>query len=243
VSRGASAGGRQQDERRRKLLQLASGAAFLAVLGVAVLVVINTSGTSGGDTRLEGVGRVDRLLGGIPQHGMLLGEPGAPATLVEFGDLKCPHCADYSSGIVADVIRSQVRSGRAALEFRNFTVIDAQSAPAGAAALAAGEQGRGWSFVEIFYGNQGDESEPYADDAFLSAVAQAAGVRDMARWNRERESPRLMRAVERSSAEAEGLGFTGTPSFALSRPGGALEPLGTPGSAEELESAISSASG
>jgi protein-disulfide isomerase len=230
------------DERRRKLLQLASAAVFLAIAGVVVLIVVNANKSSGGDaSNLQGVGEVNRALAGIPQNGLLLGDPKAPVTLVEFGDLKCPVCASFSKEIIPAVIDSKVRSGAARIEFRNFTIIDEQSGPAGAAALAAGEQGRGWNFLEIFYRNQGVETAPYADDEFLTAVARAAGVEDIARWNRERRSARLGGEVEATTEEAPQLGFTGTPSFAVEGPSGRLEPLGTPGSAGELESAIDSA--
>jgi protein-disulfide isomerase len=230
------------DERRRKLLQLASAAVFLAIAGVVVLIVVNANKSSGGDaSNLRDAGEVNRALAGIPQNGMLLGDPKAPVTLVEFGDLKCPVCASFSKEIIPAVIDSKVRSGAARIEFRNFTIIDEQSGPAGAAALAAGEQGRGWNFLEIFYRNQGVETAPYADDEFLTAVARAAGVEDIARWNRERRSARLGGEVEATTEEAPQLGFTGTPSFAVEGPSGRLEPLGTPGSAGELESAIDSA--
>jgi protein-disulfide isomerase len=215
---------------------------FLAIAGVVVLIVVNANKSSGGDaSNLQSVGEVDRALAGIPQNGMLLGDPKAPVTLIEFGDLKCPVCAAFSKEIIPTVIDSKVRDGAARIEFRNFTIIDEQSGPAGAAALAAGEQGRGWNFLEIFYRNQGVETAPYADDAFLTAVARAAGVEDIPRWNRERQSAHLIGEVEATTEEAQQLGFTGTPSFAVEGPNGKLEPLGTPGSAGELESAIDSA--
>jgi len=232
----------QGEERRRKLLQLASAAVFLAIAAVVVLIVVNANKSSGGDAgNLQGVGEVDRALAGIPQQGMLLGDPKASVTLIEFGDLKCPVCAAFSEEIIPEVIDSKVRTGAARIEFRNFTIIDEQSGSAGAAALAAGEQGRGWNFLEIFYRNQGVETAPYADDEFLTAVARAAGVEDIARWNRERSSARLGGEVEATTEEAPQLGFTGTPSFAVQGPSGKLEPLGTPGSAGDIESAIDSA--
>jgi protein-disulfide isomerase len=232
----------QGDERRRRLLQLASAAVFLAIAVVVVLIVVNANKSGGGDaSNLRDAGEVNQGLAGIPQSGMLLGDPNAPVTLIEFGDLKCPVCAAFSEEIIPAVIDSKVRDGAARIEFRNFTIIDEQSGPAGAAALAAGEQGRGWNFLEIFYRNQGVETAPYADDEFLTAVARAAGVPDIERWNRERKSGRLSGEVEATSEEAAQLGFTGTPSFAVEGPDGKLEPLGTPGSSGELESAIDSA--
>ena len=231
------------DERRRKLLQLASAAVFLAIAGVVILIVVNANKSSGGDaSNLRDAEEVNRSLAGIPQNGMLLGNPKAPVTLIEFGDLKCPVCAAFSKEVIPAVVDSRVREGAARIEFRNFTIIDEQSGPAGAAALAAGEQGRGWNFLEIFYRNQGVETAPYADDAFLTAVARAAGVMDIPRWSRERRSARLSGEVEATSEEAQRLGFSGTPSFAVEGPRGKLEPLGTPGSTDELESAIDAAS-
>jgi protein-disulfide isomerase len=137
-----------------------------------------------------------------------------------------------------------VRGGEAKLDFRNYTIIGPQSKPAGAAAIAAGEQGRGWNFVELFYRNQGTEDSGYADDEFLTAIAKAAGVKDLARWNRERESPAVIARVEATSAEAEELGFSGTPSFALEGPGTkGVEAIETPESVDGLESAIENAGG
>ncbi len=224
-------------ERRQRLLRMGAGAVFLAIVAVAVLIVVSASGGSGGDTNLEGRAEAKGLLAGIPQKGMVLGNPEAPVELVEFGDLQCPVCKGYAEEILPPIVENEVRKGEVKVDFRNFTIIGGQSVPAGAAALAAGEQGRGWSFVELFYRNQGEEDSGYADDEFLEAIAEGAGVENLARWQAERE--RLVPEVERTTAEAQRLGFDGTPSFAVKGPSSnGLEPLGTPGSTEAIEEAI-----
>jgi protein-disulfide isomerase len=229
-------------ERRERLVKLGSAAAFLSLVAIAVLIVVSR-GISGGDSsNIVDAELVDRELAGIPQRGMVLGDPGAKVRLLEFADLQCPFCKGYSEEVLPEVIENQVRTGEARIDFRNFTIIDADSTPAGAAATAAGEQGRAWNFVEIFYRNQGAEGSGYVTDEFLTAVARAAGVQNIARWNRERESTRVLDQVAASTSEAESLGFTGTPSFAVEGPGTAgVEALGTSGSAGDLESAISNA--
>ncbi|HEX4465081.1 MAG TPA: thioredoxin domain-containing protein [Solirubrobacterales bacterium] len=230
-------------ERRQRMVKLASAGAFLALVVVAVLIVVSSGNSSGGDSsNIVEAKEVDELLAGIPQKGMVLGTPGAKVAVLEFGDLQCPVCKGYSEEVLPQVIENRVRSGEATLDFRNFTIIGPQSKPAGAAALAAGEQGRGWNFVELFYRNQGSEDSGYADDAFLTAIAKAAGVPDLAKWNQARESPAALSRVEATSAEAENLGFTGTPSFALEGPGAnGTEAIGTPESVGALESAIENA--
>jgi protein-disulfide isomerase len=230
-------------DRRTKLMQLASGAAFLAIVVVVALIVVNSSSSdSGGDAEsVEGAAAVASSLQGIPQSEMLLGDPKAPVKLVEFGDLQCPVCKGFAEEILPPIIEKQVKNGEARIEFRNFTIIGPQSEDAGAAALAAGAQGRGWNFVELFYRNQGAENSGYADDAFLEAVAEAAGVKDMAKWEEDRKL--LRPQVEESNREAQQLGFSGTPSFAIEGPGTkGLETLGTPTSTGAFEEAIEDAS-
>jgi protein-disulfide isomerase len=231
-------------ERRQRAIKLASALAFLAIAAVAVLIVISQSQSSGGDASdVAGAAEVRAELDGIPQRGMVLGEPGAKVTLYEYGDLQCPVCKGFSEEILPAVVENRVRSGEAKLEFRNFAIIDERSIPAGAAALAAGEQGRGWSFVDLFYRNQGLEGTDYVTDEFLTAIARGAGVPDVARWNQDRGSRRLTSEVEATSREAERLGFTGTPSFAVEGPGTAgKQTLGTPQSSGAIESAIDDAS-
>jgi protein-disulfide isomerase len=140
------------------------------------------------------------------------------------------------------VIENKVDSGEAKITFHNFTIIGPQSAPAGAAALAAGEQRRGWNFIELFYRNQGIENSEYADDEFLKAVAEGAGVKDIAKWESDRKGAKITGEVRQSTEEAQRLGFESTPSFAIKGPKtNGLELLGNPGSAEEIEAAIESA--
>ncbi|HET7120323.1 MAG TPA: thioredoxin domain-containing protein [Solirubrobacterales bacterium] len=231
-------------ERRAKLLRAAAGAAFLALAVVVVLIVVNAaSNGNSGDTELEEVAAANAVFAGIPQRETVLGDPSAPVKLFEFGDLQCPVCKAFSEEVVPPIIEKQVKNGEASLTFRNFVIIGPESVDAGTAMLAAGEQGRGWNFLEIFYRNQGKERSGYVTDEFLEAVAKAAGVKDLAAWNKARNSNRLREEVAKSTGEAEAIGFTGTPSFAVEGPGTeGLESLGPVPSRETLEAAISSAS-
>lgn len=227
-------------ERRQKLLQMAAGAAFLALAVVLVLIVVNSSSSGGDAKNISGAAEVDRLLLGIPQQGTVLGDPKAPVTLVEFGDLQCPVCAGYAKEILPPIIENQVKKGEVKLDFRNFTIIGEESIPAGAAALAAGKQGRGWHYIELFYRNQGAERSGYVTDEFMEAVAKAARVKNLAKWNQDRQQ--LTGKIEETTAEAQKLGFNGTPSFAVEGPRTkGLEPLGTPESTGALEEAIEAA--
>jgi protein-disulfide isomerase len=236
-------GNGQEPVRRERLLRVAAGAVFLTIVAVAVLIVVNSSRSGGGDAEnLEDVGAVNRHLAGIPQRGLTLGGANAKVELIEYGDLQCPVCKAFAEEILEPVVDHQVKEGSVKVVYRNFPIVGPQSSPAGTAALAAGAQGRGWQFLELFYRNQGLENSGYADDGFLTAVARAAGVRDVARWNRERNGEKFRAEVEASAEEAERLGLTGTPSLAIRGPKtDGVELLGSPSSAQGLEEAIEAA--
>lgn len=236
----------QSGDQRKKILQIGSAALFIAIAVVVVLIVAAGGGDDdGGDVQLEDVSSVDQLMGGIPQSGMTIGDPQAKVTLIEFGDLQCPACAAYADEILPDVIEGPVREGKAKLEFRNFTIIGPESAVAGAAAIAAGEQNRAWQFLDIIYHNQGGENAGYITDKFLEAVAKAAGVSDLAKWNKDRKSKEAEKTVADTFEEAQDFGFNSTPSFAVEGPNaeGGIELLSSSqtGSPDALEAVIDEA--
>ena len=225
--------------------QIAAGASFLTMLAVVVVVIIAGSGSSrGGDpTRIVEAGAVDALLAKSPQKDLTIGQADAPVHLFEYGDLQCPYCKAFSEAEIPAVIEGAVDAGKAKITFRNLLIIGPDSLPAGAAAIAAGEQGRGWNYIETFYRNQGEENSGYVTEDFLEAVARAAGVKDLATWNERRKSKAVREEATKTTESAESkLGFHGTPSFAIEGPKtDGLELLGTPESAEELEEDIARA--
>lgn len=236
----------ESKDRRARLLQFGAGAVFLVIAVVVVLIVVAGSASkSGGDaSNLKEVAEVEKILSGMPQEGLTLGDPKAPVELIEYGDLQCPICKEYSEEFLPDIIDGQVKQGQAKITFRNFVIISEESYPAGTAALAAGKQGLGWNFIELFYRNQGEERSGYVTNEFLTSIAKGAGVANIKQWNKERNSKALLKEVEATTTEASGkLGFNGTPSFAIKGPGtNGLELLSTPQSVGAFEAAISNAS-
>jgi protein-disulfide isomerase len=232
--------------RRERALRLAAGAGFLAVLAVVAVIVAGSGSGKGGDpTHIVEAGVVDALLAKSPQQRLTIGQTDAPVHLYEYGDLQCPYCKAFSETEIPAAIEGPVDAGKARITFRNLLIIGPESLPAGAAAIAAGEQGRGWNYIETFYRNQAEENSGYVTEDFLESVARAAGVKDMVTWNKLRKSKAVREEAARTTESAEGrLGFHATPSFAIEGPAtDGLEILGTPESSEQLEEAIAQAAG
>ncbi len=210
--------------RRQRLKQYGSAAAFLAICVVAVLIIVSQSGSgasgAGAGGAVQDASLVQRQLNGIPQQDMVLGDRKSKVTVVEFGDLQCPVCKAFSLQIAPSLISDVVRKGTANYQFRQFTVISSQSVDAAKAAYAAGEQGRYWNFIELFYRNQGEERSGYISNDFLTKIAKGAGVPNIARWNQDRQSSIWDVELSRTHTQAQQLGFTGTPSILVKGPSG-----------------------
>ena len=229
----------EAEARRKKLLTGVGAAALAAIIVVIALIGISQSGSEsgsgGGD--VADTGLVDEQLAGVPQSGTVLGDAKTEVRVVEYGDLQCPACKQFSETEIPKLISGPVSDASAQLEFRNFTIIGPESTDAAKAALAASEQDRYWQFVELFYRNQGQENSGYVTDSFLTDIATAAGVGDLDAWNASREDPKWDKRLAQTQSQAADFGFTGTPSVAVEGPGGS-ESLGTFPSLAEIESAI-----
>jgi protein-disulfide isomerase len=231
--------------RRQRLLQLSVGGVFLAIIIVVVVIIVAGSGGSKGgeSSNLSDVGEVNTLLKGIPQTATVLGKPGAPVKMFEYGDLQCPYCKANAEEITPPIIENAVRKGEATLTFRNFIIIGPDSVPAGEAALAAGAQGKAWNFIELWYRNQGEENSGYVTEEFIESIGKGAGIPNLDQWNKERKSKKYKKTLEETTKQAQKIGFEGTPSFAVGGPNSkGLELVGTPESTEQLEEAIEKAS-
>jgi protein-disulfide isomerase len=162
------------------------------------------------------------LFAGIPQDGLALGRDDAPVTLVEYADLQCPYCAQWSLGTLPVLVATYVRTGRLRI---GLAFIGPDSETALRTAIAAGRDDRLWDVVHGIYGRQGVENAGWVTKDVLDEVALEAGL-DPARLAEQRHEAWVHAQLEASRALAEASGVQGTPSFQLGRTGGPLERLG-----------------
>ncbi len=208
----------------------------LAVPVVVIAVIVATSGgpsvaesKSFSSTEKSAIRRTEALLAGIPQRGAVLGDPQAPVTLQLFGDLQCPEVRQVMLGAIPVLIRHWVRDGKLRIVYRSLksdTHDSAEFIGQQIAALAAGQQGKMWTFIDLFYREQQPQFTHYADDAFLEGIAEQAGV-ELRSWSEEREAEGWSRRIEADESLASSKGFTLglTPWFLIGPTGGGARPL------------------
>ena len=218
-----------QREQRRKRLMLLGASVVAALTVVGVLIAVSQSG--GGDASglgkgesLAGSAEVNALYRGVPQSGATLGDPKAPVTMMEFADLQCPFCAQYTRDTLPTLVKRYVRTGKVKMELRPVTILGPDSGTAHAAAAAAAESNRLWQFADLFYLNQGTERSGYVTEDFLRGIAKGAGL-DPAPIITASQTPNGVPLLRQATAEAQRYGITSTPSFMVGRTGGPLRRL------------------
>lgn len=215
-------------QKRRQRMWLLGGA---VVLAAAIVVVIAIAAGGGGDKELRrgetiaGQIEANARFRGIPQDGIAVGDPRAPVTLVEFADLQCPFCRDYTQQVMPTLVEEYVRNGSLRMVFRNVAFIGTDSARGAQMAAAAGEQDKLWEFVDIFYANQGAENSGYVTDEFLRRVGGGVDGLDVDKAMEDRGLPEIQDQLDEAQTEWQTSGFTGTPSFLVGPTGGRLDAL------------------
>lgn len=112
--------------------------------------------------------------GSIPD--MVLGKADAPATIVEFSSLTCPHCATFHSETLPKIKKEWIETGKAKLVYRDFPL---DGVAMGAAMLArCMPTERYFAFLEILFANQRQWSHAQNPMAALQTLARFAGLSD-----------------------------------------------------------------
>ena len=167
-------------------------------------------------------------------QGFRTGPAKAPATLVEYASLNCPHCAHFSSFGTREIMK-RVGAGKLAFEYRPFLIFP-QDVPATLIAKCV-PAGRKFAFIQDYYGQvdairqrlqaaNRDElnaardagmpvlSRKLADVGQMKPIAARHGL-TAARVNQCVSDPKGLKWLETSQEAARAAGVTGTPTFEL----------------------------
>jgi protein-disulfide isomerase len=219
---------RARAQRNRRMLQL-GGALAAAVVIVVIAIAVSSGGSSktGGSATGSAAGatQAQQLLNGIPQSGNVLGNPNAPVTLMEFADLQCPFCRQYTEQVFPTIVSKYVRTGKVKMVFRNYVFIGPDSLTAARAAEAAGQQNKLWNFIDVFYANQGSENTNYVSDKFIQKIAGAVPGLDVQKLMTDRGNPKVDQAISLTRQDASTRGINSTPAFLIQKGTGASQQL------------------
>ena len=205
-------------------------AACIAVAAVALTTAATAQEPSPGVVPpVNGVSTAVARFAGIPQHGAVLGRPGARVRVVVYVDLACPVCRDAAPTMVRRIIRRFVRSGRVTMELRPVAFVSTSSMSGSLATGAAAAQDAAWPFADVILANQGSESESeWLTAAMQEEIASRLGL-DVGRWRSDVASAAVAEGHWRNERRAIADGVLGVPTFVLRGPRGRRAVVGLAG--------------
>jgi protein-disulfide isomerase len=142
-------------------------------------------------------------------HQVVIGNPSGNVTMVEFFDYNCGFCKRAMSDML-DLIKND---GNLRFVLKEFPVLGEGSVEAAHVAVAARMQDKSGKkyldFHQKLLGGRGP-----ADKARALAAAKDAGF-DMARIEKDMQSPEVKATIDENMKLAEALGVNGTPSYVV----------------------------
>lgn len=142
------------------------------------------------------------------KHNAIFGNPNGDVALVEFFDYNCGFC----KRALGDIQRMVAEDKNLKIIVKDFPVLGQGSVEAATVSLALKQQlpsDKVWQFHQKLLAVRGPVGRQQALDA-----AKEAGA-DMARLQRDMESPSVRTAIEENIQIADSIGVTGTPTYVL----------------------------
>ncbi|MGD0981387.1 MAG: thioredoxin domain-containing protein [Solirubrobacteraceae bacterium] len=233
---------------RRNRSYLLGGILAVVIAAAAVLILVSSSNNGGSAasvlspkkneeyyTPAQAKADAEQLLNGIPENGNVLGNPNAPVTITEYGDLVCSTCDYFAVSSEPLLIADDVRDGKVKLEYRAAETSSAYAngsefVNTQVAARAAGLQDREWYFLIILYDEQphlingkAAELEKYVTTAYLqNRAAQVPGL-NLIKWQENLVNPTLIGDVHADLAAGNQLGVVSTPTVFVKGPKGDVQ--------------------
>lgn len=90
----------------------------------------------------------------IPEIGdrdVILGNPNAPVTLIEYGDYQCSFCGRFHTESYGLIVKDYVQTGKVRMIYRDIAFLGPESKAAALATECSKDQGKFWQFHDALY--------------------------------------------------------------------------------------------
>lgn len=233
--RSKGVGGARARQASPRALAIAGGVVLIVVIAIVLGVVLSggkkTStanfpavGSATWPGALQGSTDVRDLFKGIPQSGLVLGNPKAPATLTEFIDLQCPVCQEFETTQMPTIVQKYVRTGKLSVRMEPWEILDRPGGPGDsargqAATIAASLQNKGFQFAQLLYDNQGTEDTGWLTEDVVGSAASSVDGMDPRRVIDEQGASQVKNTISDVDSTASAQKFSATPTILLNHKG------------------------
>jgi protein-disulfide isomerase len=229
-----------------RALAIGGGVALVIVIAIVLGVVLGSGGGGGGSggivtaSDIQGLpatgsatsagalaGAVDanNLFKGIPQNGLVLGNPKAKTEMEMFIDVQCPICQDYEVNHLPTVVNKYIKTGKVQLRLKPWAFISDQSFTGRLGLIAAADQNKAFEYAKVLYDNQPPNSERtgYLTGRWMAQTAASVNGLNLARWRDDTNGSAAQATASDVDKLAKQINATGTPYILVGPTNGKLK--------------------
>ena len=150
---------------------------------------------------------------GVAFGDLIIGNPDAPVTLIEYASMTCPHCANFHRDVYPLIKEDYIKTGKVKLVFRNYTRDRADLAVAMLTRCVGPE--RSFDLMGVYFDRQSQWARPGVDPLpEIVDIARRAGI-SRADVDACMNNSALQNNVIEMFKQGQDDGLTGTPFFIL----------------------------
>lgn len=144
----------------------------------------------------------------IKPDDVILGNPDAPVTIIEYSDYECPFCEMFFNQTEISLRKDYIETGKVKMIYRDFPLESHKYAmPAALAANCAKESGKFWAYHDEIFKNQNN----LASFNYIQ-TAKKLGI-DELKFKSCFDSKKYSDQIKQNFQEALSIGVQGTPTF------------------------------
>jgi len=145
---------------------------------------------------------------------VVLGDPAAQVTLVEFGDYQCTFCTKFFKETEPALISKYVETGQLKIVFRDLAINGRESVNAAYAAQCAREQDKFWEYHDRLFNERKGYNVGVFNQDNLERFAADLGL-NVDEFRTCYSSEKTASEVNKDIRDAQRFGARGTPTFIL----------------------------
>jgi Protein-disulfide isomerase len=148
------------------------------------------------------------------QGSIMLGNPNAKITIVEFGDYQCTFCYKFHDETMKKINQEYIKTANVNFIYKDFPLNGEQSILASEASYCAQEQNKFWEYHDTLYNNWGGENTGWITENVLQGFARDLGL-NLDEFSQCLENSEYRQKVLDNEQFAREIGINATPSFLI----------------------------
>jgi len=145
---------------------------------------------------------------------IIMGNPNAKITIVEFGDYQCTFCYKFHDETMRDINEKYIKTGNANFIYKDFPLNGKQSILASEASYCAEKQNKFWEYHNTLYNNWGGENTGWITENVLLGFAKDVEL-NLNDFSQCLENSEFRQKVLDNEKFGKEIGVNATPSFLI----------------------------